>query len=186
MQGKGKGAPPVDLHGRKGSGLGGGSSSSSSSSSSAAASSSSASSLASIGKGQQHPRWIVLLLHSSLPLEEQERAFAKPPDGVRKLILSTNIAGTDVSPWIQTCPLGFRRVPLDSDVSPWIQTCPLPQPPFSQPSLCPTPISPTTIYSTTLSLPFFFISFLTYPPPTLPLLTIPHPSPLNNTPSFPS
>jgi hypothetical protein len=171
MQGKGKGAPPVDLHGRKGSGLGGGSSSSSSSSSSSAAASTSASSLASIGKGQQHPRWIVLLLHSSLPLEEQERAFAKPPDGVRKLILSTNIAGTDVSPWIQTCPLGFRRVPLDTDVSP------------SATSLSPTfPLSNPHFPNHHLfnhSLPPLLLHFLLNLPP-------PHPSPLNNTPSFPS
>ena len=42
-------------------------------------------------------RWILLKLHSSLPIEEQDRVFDIAPDGVRKVILSTNIAETSVT-----------------------------------------------------------------------------------------
>lgn len=41
--------------------------------------------------------WIVLQLHSSLSLEEQDKVFDYPPDGVRKCIISTNIAETSVT-----------------------------------------------------------------------------------------
>ncbi|XP_053209462.1 probable ATP-dependent RNA helicase DHX34 isoform X2 [Panonychus citri] len=42
-------------------------------------------------------RWIILPLHSSLSLEEQDRIFDLAPEGVRKVILSTNIAETSVT-----------------------------------------------------------------------------------------
>jgi len=42
-------------------------------------------------------RWIVLKLHSSLAMDEQDRVFDLAPDGVRKCILSTNIAETSVT-----------------------------------------------------------------------------------------
>lgn len=42
-------------------------------------------------------RWVVLKLHSSLSLEEQDLAFDTAPEGVRKCILSTNIAETSVT-----------------------------------------------------------------------------------------
>lgn len=42
-------------------------------------------------------RWIVLQLHSSLSLEEQDKVFSYPPDGMRKCIISTNIAETSVT-----------------------------------------------------------------------------------------
>ena len=45
----------------------------------------------------QTKRWIVLPLHSSLSVEEQEKVFDYPPDGVRKIIISTNIAETSVT-----------------------------------------------------------------------------------------
>ncbi|XP_050302148.1 probable ATP-dependent RNA helicase DHX34 isoform X3 [Anthonomus grandis grandis] len=41
--------------------------------------------------------WIVLPLHSSLSLEEQNKVFDYPPDGIRKCIISTNIAETSVT-----------------------------------------------------------------------------------------
>ena len=42
-------------------------------------------------------RWIVLPLHSELAIREQDRVFDYPPEGVRKCIVSTNIAETSVT-----------------------------------------------------------------------------------------
>ncbi|KAI9484179.1 MAG: putative ATP-dependent RNA helicase DHX34-like protein [Benjaminiella poitrasii] len=42
-------------------------------------------------------KWIVLMLHSSLTIEEQEKVFASPPEGVRKCIISSNIAETSIT-----------------------------------------------------------------------------------------
>jgi len=42
-------------------------------------------------------RWIILPLHSTLSIEEQDKVFDIPPDGVRKCILSTNISETSVT-----------------------------------------------------------------------------------------
>lgn len=42
-------------------------------------------------------RWIILPLHSTLSIEDQEKVFDIAPDGVRKCILSTNIAETSVT-----------------------------------------------------------------------------------------
>ncbi|NXW61524.1 DHX34 helicase, partial [Eurystomus gularis] len=42
-------------------------------------------------------RWIVLPLHSTLSVAEQDKVFDMPPPGVRKCILSTNIAETSVT-----------------------------------------------------------------------------------------
>lgn len=42
-------------------------------------------------------KWIVLMLHSSLSIEEQDKVFDIAPEGVRKCILSTNIAETSVT-----------------------------------------------------------------------------------------
>jgi ATP-dependent RNA helicase DHX34 len=42
-------------------------------------------------------RWIVLNLHSALSIAEQELVFDIAPDGVRKCIISTNIAETSVT-----------------------------------------------------------------------------------------
>jgi HrpA-like RNA helicase len=36
-------------------------------------------------------KWIVLMLHSSLTVEEQEKAFDSPPEGIRKCIVSSNM-----------------------------------------------------------------------------------------------
>ncbi|KAJ3128296.1 DEAH (Asp-Glu-Ala-His) box polypeptide 34 [Physocladia obscura] len=42
-------------------------------------------------------RWIILKLHSSLSVQEQEKVFDVSPPGIRKCILSTNIAETSVT-----------------------------------------------------------------------------------------
>ncbi|BFY97868.1 hypothetical protein BsWGS_00907 [Bradybaena similaris] len=46
---------------------------------------------------QQTKRWIVLPLHSSLSVEEQDKVFDIAPEGIRKCIVSTNIAETSVT-----------------------------------------------------------------------------------------
>ncbi|VDN00699.1 unnamed protein product [Thelazia callipaeda] len=42
-------------------------------------------------------KWIILTLHSTLSMEEQDRVFDIAPPGIRKCILSTNIAETSVT-----------------------------------------------------------------------------------------
>jgi HrpA-like RNA helicase len=39
----------------------------------------------------------VLPLHGSLPPEEQRRVFQRPPSGVRKIVLATNVAETSIT-----------------------------------------------------------------------------------------
>lgn len=46
---------------------------------------------------QKTKRWIVLPLHSALSIEEQDKVFDYAPDGVRKCVVSTNIAETSVT-----------------------------------------------------------------------------------------
>jgi hypothetical protein len=38
-------------------------------------------------------RYLVLPLHSTLSTEQQQAIFARPPKGVRKIVIATNIAG---------------------------------------------------------------------------------------------
>lgn len=42
-------------------------------------------------------RWIILMLHSTLAVKEQNKVFDLSPPGVRKVILSTNIAEASVT-----------------------------------------------------------------------------------------
>ncbi|KAL0075665.1 P-loop containing nucleoside triphosphate hydrolase protein [Phycomyces blakesleeanus] len=42
-------------------------------------------------------KFLLIALHSALSSEHQERAFDIPPDGIRKIVLSTNIAETGVT-----------------------------------------------------------------------------------------
>jgi HrpA-like RNA helicase len=46
---------------------------------------------------QQNQRWIVLPLHSTLSIAEQDKVFDYPPEGVRKCIIATNIAETSIT-----------------------------------------------------------------------------------------
>ncbi|CAF4825543.1 unnamed protein product [Pieris macdunnoughi] len=46
---------------------------------------------------EKNKNWIVLPLHSGLSLLEQDKVFDYPPEGVRKCIISTNIAETSVT-----------------------------------------------------------------------------------------
>ncbi|KAA8652325.1 hypothetical protein EYZ11_010692 [Aspergillus tanneri] len=41
--------------------------------------------------------WIVHALHSSIASEDQEKAFAVPPQGLRKIVIATNIAETGIT-----------------------------------------------------------------------------------------
>lgn len=47
--------------------------------------------------------WLIHSLHSTIAMEEQEKAFAIPPPGYRKIVLSTNIAETGVTIPDVTC-----------------------------------------------------------------------------------
>lgn len=46
---------------------------------------------------EQNCKWIILYLHSALPITEQDKVFDIAPQGVRKCILSTNIAETSIT-----------------------------------------------------------------------------------------
>ncbi|KAL9885403.1 putative ATP-dependent RNA helicase DHX34 [Glossina fuscipes fuscipes] len=46
---------------------------------------------------EQQPHWILLPLHSSLSLVEQDKVFDYAPEGMRKCIISTNIAETSLT-----------------------------------------------------------------------------------------
>lgn len=45
----------------------------------------------------QQTQWLVLPLHSGLALAEQDKVFDYAPDGMRKCIVSTNIAETSLT-----------------------------------------------------------------------------------------
>lgn len=41
--------------------------------------------------------WIIHTLHSSIASEDQEKAFLVPPEGMRKIVIATNIAETGIT-----------------------------------------------------------------------------------------
>lgn len=45
----------------------------------------------------QQDKHIIIPLHSTIAPEDQKRAFVRPPAGVRKIVVSTNIAETSVT-----------------------------------------------------------------------------------------
>ncbi|XP_011500443.1 PREDICTED: probable ATP-dependent RNA helicase DHX34 [Ceratosolen solmsi marchali] len=47
--------------------------------------------------GKKNNNWIVLPLHSTLSIADQDKVFGYTPDGVRKCIVSTNIAETSIT-----------------------------------------------------------------------------------------
>ncbi|GBL93068.1 putative ATP-dependent RNA helicase DHX34 [Araneus ventricosus] len=47
--------------------------------------------------GDKSNKWIILPLHSTLSIEEQDKVFDIAPEGVRKCIISTNVAETSVT-----------------------------------------------------------------------------------------
>lgn len=49
-----------------------------------------------LGRDYQQREW-VLPLHGSLPAEEQKRVFLRPPSGVVKVVLATNVAETSIT-----------------------------------------------------------------------------------------
>lgn len=52
---------------------------------------------AAIEYAEKNKNWIILPLHSSLSIADQDKVFDYPPEGVRKCIVSTNIAETSVT-----------------------------------------------------------------------------------------
>ncbi len=56
-----------------------------------------AATLTSNNSSSSNCHWIILLLHSTLSADEQDKAFAQVPIGTRKCILATNIAESAIT-----------------------------------------------------------------------------------------
>ncbi|SAM06090.1 hypothetical protein [Absidia glauca] len=46
---------------------------------------------------EETQKWIILILHSSVAIDDQDKIFDLPPQGIRKCIISSNIAETSVT-----------------------------------------------------------------------------------------
>lgn len=53
--------------------------------------------------------WQIYPLHSTIPTDEQERAFIVPPQGSRKIVLATNIAETGITIPDVTCVVDIGK-----------------------------------------------------------------------------
>lgn len=67
-----------------------------------------------LGERMFQQGWIIHMLHSSFSTEDLERAFMIPPSGMRKIVISTNIAETgvtipDITAVIDTCKEKIMR-----------------------------------------------------------------------------
>ncbi|KYO33301.1 putative ATP-dependent RNA helicase DHX30 isoform A [Alligator mississippiensis] len=47
--------------------------------------------------GSQNSRYLILPVHSNIPMMDQQNIFQRPPPGVRKVVLATNIAETSIT-----------------------------------------------------------------------------------------
>ena len=62
-------------------------------------------------------RYHLLPLHSMVPTQDQRKVFARPPPGVRKIIMATNIAETAVTIDDIVCVINSGRLNLPLQLS---------------------------------------------------------------------
>jgi len=72
-------------------------------------------------------RYRILMVHSTFSKEEQVKIFSRPPPGVRKIVLSTNISETsitieDITVVIDSCKLKERQYNPSSRLSVLVET----------------------------------------------------------------
>ncbi len=58
----------------------------------------------------------VLPLHGSLPPTQQARVFERPPPGVRKVVVATNVAETSITIDDITCVIDACRVRMSAGI----------------------------------------------------------------------
>ena len=70
-------------------------------------------------KGVTHCRYSLLPLHSMVPAAEQRRVFVRPPAGIRKIVLATNIGGLT---WSQGPSANYHVMHLGPDFTCFAQS----------------------------------------------------------------